>query len=514
MTRRTLFDEARVIQQSPAHMRTRFLSGLAAFALAVCAGAQTTAPAPRVISLAECIAMALEKNLDIQIRRVQPTIDLYNLDATRGYYDLTARFSAQQRFNSSPGSPDPNSALFGVGSEAYTESYGPSLTQQLGSGGSLSLAGNLIRRSGSSFTSYNYSTDASISLTQPLLKNAWIDSTRQTILLNKRTLKIDELALRNQVMTTVNSVQQAYYELVFARDNVRVQEASLELAEKLLADNKRRVEVGALAPLDEKQSESQVAARRSDLLSARRDLEIQVNNLKNLVGDDFNSWATTALEPADKLLAVAQTLNVQDSWRHSMSLRPDLQQAREQIERQNIVLRYNHNQLFPSLDLSLTYGHNGIGQTLPTGLNGIQRGNNQFYSYGIVLSFPLSNTTAKNNYKSGKLAKEVLLLQFKQLEQSIIVEIDNAVKQAQTAYEKIEATRQARLYAEAALDAEQKKLENGKSTSFFVLQLQRDLTAARSAEIRALADYNKSLSTLSKSEGTTLEKANIGLEFK
>ena len=459
--------------------------------------------------------MALDKNLDIQIRRLQPTIDLYNLDATRGYYDLTFNLNATHRFNSSPGSPDPNSALFGKNSDSFTESYGPSFTQQLGTGGRVTLNGDLIRRSGSSFTKgYNYSTDAGLSLTQPLLKNAWIDSTRQTILVNKHTLKIDELALRNQVMTTVNSVQQAYFELVFARDNVRVQEASLGLAEKLLADNKRRVEVGALAPLDEKQSESQVAARRSDLISARRDLEIQVNNLKNLIGDDFGAWATTALEPADKLLALAQTLNVQDSWRHSLALRPDLQQAREQIERQNIVLRYNHNQLFPSLDLTLTYGHNGIGQTLPTGLNGIQRGDNQFYSYGFVLSFPLSNRTAKNNYKSGKLTKELLLLEFKRLEQGIIVEIDNAVKQAQTAYEKIEATRQARLYAEAALDAEQKKLENGKSTSFFVLQLQRDLSAARSAEIRALADYNKSLSTLSKSEGTTLEKANIGLEFK
>lgn len=464
--------------------------------------------------MAECIAMALDKNLDIQLRRLQPSIDLYNLDSARGYYDLTFNLNATHRFNSSPGSPDPNSALFNKGSDSFTESYGPSFTQQLETGGRVTLNGDLIRRSGSSFTSYNYSTDTGISLTQPLLKNLWIDSTRQTIQVNKRTLKIDELALRNQVITTVNNVQQAYFELVYARDNVRVQDASLGLAEKLLADNKRRVEVGALAPLDEKQSESQVAARRSDLLSAKRDLEIQINNLKNLVGDDFGSWSTTALEPADKLLAVAQPLNVQDSWRQSMELRPDLLQLREQIERQNIVLRYNHNQLFPSLDLTLTYGHNGLGQTLPTGLNGIQRGNNQFYSYGLVLSFPLSNTTAKNNYKAGKLTKEVLLLQFKQLEQNVIVEIDNAVKQAQTAYEKIEATRQARLYAEAALDAEQKKLENGKSTSFFVLQLQRDLTASRSAEIRALADYNKALSMLSKSEGTTLEKSNIGLEFK
>lgn len=108
----------------------------------------------------------------------------------------------------------------------------------------------------------------------------------------------------------------------------------------------------------------------------------------------------------------------------------------------------------------------------------------------------------------------MLLLQLKQLEQRIIVEIDNAVRQARTAFEKIESTRQARLYAESALDAEQKKLENGRSTSFFVLQLQRDLTAARSAEIRALADYNKTLANLALSEGTTLEKNNIGLELK
>lgn len=509
-----MFDEAGAIPQAPGHMRTRLLSGLAALAFTVSAGAQTNAPAPRVITLAECIAMALQRNLDIQIRRLQPSIDLYNIDSARGYYDLTFNLNASQRFNSSPGSPDPNSALFNKSSDSFTESYGPSLTQQLGTGGRVTLNGDMVRRSGSSFTSFNYSTDAGVSLTQPLLKNAWIDATRQTILVNKRTLKIDELTLRSQVITTVSSVQQAYYELVFARDNVRVQEASLELAEKLLADNKRRVEVGALAPLDEKQSESQVAARRSDLLSARRDLELQVNTIKSLLGDDFGSWSTQVLEPTDKLIAVPQPLSVQESWRQGMSLRPDLQSSKESIERQNIVLRYNYNQLFPSLDLTLTYGHNGLGRTFDTGLNGVQRGDNQFYSYGIVLSFPLSNTTARNNYKAGKVTKEVLLLQFKQLEQSIIVEIDNSVKQAQTAYDKIEATRQARLYAEAALDAEQKKLENGKSTSFFVLQLQRDLTAARSAEIRALADYNKALATLSKSEGTTLEKANIGLEFK
>jgi len=514
MIQRTKFDATLPFRQTPHLMRTRVLSGLAALAMTAAATAQTSPPVARTVTLAECIGMALQKNLDIQISRLQPTIDLYNIDSARGYYDLTVNLNARENYNSSPGSPDPNSALFGKSSQTYTESYGPGLTQQLSTGGKVSVNGDLYRRSGSSFNSFNYQTDAGVTLTQPLLKNFWIDGTRQTIEVNRRTLKIDELALRTQVTTTIANVQQAYYELVFARDNVLVQEASLALAERLLSENKRRVEVGALAPLDEKQSESQVAARRSDLIAARRDLEVQMNTIKALLSDDFSAWARTPLEPADKLVALAQPFNSQESWRNAMAQRPELQSAKESIERQNIVLRYNHNQLFPQLDLSLSYGHNGLGNTLDGGFNGIQRGANQFYSYGLVLSFPLSNTTAKNNYKASKVTKEQLLLQYKQLEQNIIVEVDNAVKQAQTAYDRIDATRQSRLYAEAALDAEQKKLENGKSTSFVVLQLQRDVTAARSAEIRALADYNKAVAALSKSEGTTLDKANIGLQFK
>ena len=107
-----------------------------------------------------------------------------------------------------------------------------------------------------------------------------------------------------------------------------------------------------------------------------------------------------------------------------------------------------------------------------------------------------------------------MALQFRQLEQNILVQIENAIATAQTSFERVDATRQARLYAQAALEAEQKKLENGKSTSFFVLQLQRDLTAARSEEIRAVADYNKALTQLAQSEGSTLERRRIDVNVK
>jgi outer membrane protein TolC len=116
-------------------------------------------------------------------------------------------------------------------------------------------------------------------------------------------------------------------------------------------------------------------------------------------------------------------------------------------------------------------------------------------------------------HKANKAAMEQTVLGLKQTEQNIMVEIDNAVKLAETSYRRVDATRQARAYAEAALEAEQKKLENGKSTSFVVLQLQRDLTSAQSEEILALTEYNKSLAALARSEGTTLERHAINFEI-
>jgi outer membrane protein len=127
---------------------------------------------------------------------------------------------------------------------------------------------------------------------------------------------------------------------------------------------------------------------------------------------------------------------------------------------------------------------------------------------------PLSNVGPRNQLKAGKVTLQQLLLQLKQLEQNVMVGIDNAVKQAQSSYQSVQATQQARIYAAAALDAEQKKYNVGKSTTFTVLQLQNNLTAARSQEIRALADYNEALASLSQQEGSTLERDGIKVDVE
>jgi HAE1 family hydrophobic/amphiphilic exporter-1 len=136
------------------------------------------------------------------------------------------------------------------------------------------------------------------------------------------------------------------------------------------------------------------------------------------------------------------------------------------------------------------------------------------YYYGAVVSFPLGNVAARNDYKSVKAARQVAALQLKKAEQEVLLQVADYVNRVQSRYAQLDSTRQARIYAEAALAAEQKKLANGLSTSFIVLELQEILTAARNVEIQALADYNKMLAQLAFAEGSTLEKHHLVIEVK
>jgi HAE1 family hydrophobic/amphiphilic exporter-1 len=161
-----------------------------------------------------------------------------------------------------------------------------------------------------------------------------------------------------------------------------------------------------------------------------------------------------------------------------------------------------------------TYGYNGSGGVYSGAFYDIQQMNRPAYTFGGLITIPLGNTTARNNYKSGKVTLQQLVLTLKKLEQTIMVAIDNDIKLAESNFKQVAATRTAREYAGAALDAEQKKLESGKSTTYTVLQMQRDLTTARGNEIQALDNYNKALVQLSLDEGTTLQRLNINVEVK
>lgn len=499
-------------------------------------GAQQSMETKRTMTLDECVRLALEHNLDIQIQRYNPQISLYQLSSSYGIYDPLFAVSGVHSSNNGLPGFDSTLGLVTPGSETESDFVSSSVGGFTPWGMSYTLGANMNDASGNTPRAvpvvdpltgltniviqnipFN-NTQGSVGFTelrQPLMKNFWIDSSRLQIALNKRNLKGSELGFRQQILNTVTAVETAYYNLIYSYDQVRVQEKSVELAARLLKENQMRVKVGSMAPLDEKQAESALAARRADLLSAQANLSTAQNTLKSLLTDDYSSWYQTAIEPAAKLLAVPVALDLQDSWVKAMSQRPDLEQARLNVEKQDLTLGYQKNQLFPQVDIVGTGGYNASSQDSFNGaFTQIGQREAPFYSFGAQVSIPLGNRSARNNYRAGKAAKEQLVLQLKQLEQTAMVSIDNSVVQVRTALERVSATREARVYAEAALDAEQKKLENGKSTSFEVLRLQNDLTSARSQEIRALADYNIALAALALQEGSTLERNKIYWDAK
>lgn len=515
---------------------------------------QHLAQRERVLSLEDCIKLALEHNLDVQISRLDPELAQFSLSGSYASYDPELSLGASRSYDRTPGGLDSQGRSYN-GTESDTDRFSAGIGGLLPWGLSYNLGGSASDRTG---TQPTFTTDFSNPLTlvtnqyfdlvanapvtqlitnygslpgrvgfenvsanvgllqlrQPLLKNFWTDATRLQIFLNKRNLKISELGFRSQVINTITAVEEAYYDLIYAEESVKVQEKALELAERLVAENRRRVEVGALAPLDEKQAESQASASRADLLASRASRDTQQRKLKALLSDDYEDWKGATIHPTETLQAVPQPLDLQESWRKGMTLRPDLLQARLGVEKQEKVVSYQRNQKMPQLDLVGNLGYTGSSDEYDSAFRQVQNRNNPYYSYGAQVTIPLGNVGARYSLKSAKATQEQLELQLRQLEQNVLILIENSMANARTSLERTEATKQASLYAEEALKAEQMKLEKGKSTSFIVLQLQRDLTSARSAEIRALADYNIALARLAFNEGSTLERRGVELKLK
>jgi len=250
------------------------------------------------------------------------------------------------------------------------------------------------------------------------------------------------------------------------------------------------------------------------LITAKALLAVQENLVKQLITDKFSDWESTGIAPTASLTAPHQLFNLQDSWSKGLTQRPDLIQAKLDVERAGIEIKYAKNQLLPELDVFGRYGYNGSGREFSGALYDLSTTDRPFWRYGGQLSIPLANTAAKNAYRSAKVTREQALLGVKRIERNIMANIDDDIKRASAAYEAAGSTRAAREYAEAALQAEQKKLESGKSTTYTVLQMQRDLTNARGNEIQALAAYNRNLAALSLDEGSTLERHGINLQVK
>lgn len=499
--------------------RIRLLRLIAGF---FCTGVfATNAAESRPLSLRYCIEQALAKNFDVRVDREEGLLAQAQLGSAAAAYVPTVNVGvAWDRINS-PASTS-SSGTTSSASQTDTTSWTAGLTGQLSTGATYSFSTNLAALSGQRSSSLlsgsasSYDTVSGkfgvISLTQPLFKNLRIDSTRLTISQRKIGVRSAELTAFDRAIATVAAVEQAYDQFVASGEAVKVREAALALAQRTLDDTLSRLKIGVLAPLDEKQAQSSVASAESDLLTARQTQRERANSLKLLISDDYTAWRDVEITASDALTAEPVALDYITSLGRALANRPDLGQLALTRDQRELSVRYQRDQRLPQVDLTGNYGLSGSDTNTSSVVNQWRDRDYPSYSVGVAVSFPWTDKKARNEVRYAEGQERQARLRVEQQRDVIRSQIDNALSSVRTGFEKISATRRAREYAESALAAEQDKLAAGKSTNFTVLQLQKDLTSARSDEIAALAAYNDALSVLRQREASSLDHWRIAFD--
>ncbi|MBK8000731.1 MAG: TolC family protein [Verrucomicrobia bacterium] len=293
-------------------MRKRFLSCIAiASCGALTAVAQNGAATKTVsISLHEALGRALQQNYTIKLGYFTPQTARLQLEEIYGAYDPVFSAGASHNYIQAPGFFDTTLNQPFPGAETWSQRYEGGFKGALPYGTQYELTSRLDRSQSESEVGVDstaiYGSRVGVAVTQPLLKDFWMDSTRANTKVAKIEIKRADLALQYTIMGVVRETTQAYYDLIEARDQVKVREMALQLKDQFLAETKKKVAAGTLASLDEKQAESEAATARTDLIQARSTAEQAENLLKGLLFSDFSSVHTTTLEPSEKLLAMSQ----------------------------------------------------------------------------------------------------------------------------------------------------------------------------------------------------------------
>ena len=456
----------------------------------------------RGLGLLEAIRMSVSNNFDVRIEQFEPLLSETDIEAAKGAYDPVISASGQHNDSKT------------VGARTRSESVDVGLKGNLPTGASYNLgvtsSENAARTiPGNLFTQGASGNATVISARQPLLRGMWIDGLRYQIEFSRKQLKISEMAFRFRLLSTVSSVEQAYFEWIASRENVRVQEEAVALARQQAKEYSIRVQIGSARPLDRQRFESQAATSEAALLQARRTAKEQEIALINLITTQYEAWHGLNLEPLDKLPTQERSYDLQTSWTTAFQKRPDLHQLIIGLEQLGLTEKLRYNALFPQLDLTGSYGYNGNQDSLRGVYADLADANKPYWSVGLDASFPIGNRAARADLRAVRLQKEQSTERLKQARQNIMVQVENATVEARTGWERIPATRAAREYAEAAVKAGQLQLQQGQLTPLDILTLQQSLTTARSDEIRALVDYNKAVTVLLEREGTLLDERGL-----
>jgi HAE1 family hydrophobic/amphiphilic exporter-1 len=512
------------------------------------------------LSLREALAMALENNKDIEVARQNVRIAEFDYRGSQGAYD--PRFTTQafyERIES------PISSFLAGGQNGSTIQTDYTGTARLEGqtprfGGNYRLDFSSVKlNTNNQFTALNpsYPSALTFSYTQPLWRGLKIDQTRRQIQIARKNLSLTDAQFRQRAIDTITNVQRAYWDLVFALRSLQVQREAVATARTQLEHNKRLVNEGQLAPIDVVAAEAQISSFEQRVFGAIEEVSRTENNLKNMIAQDqkANLWSESIV-PTDSVDLAAPVVSLPDALKTAMENRPELQQSDVLKEINQIDQKFFKDQTKPAVDLVGTYGVTGLAGSVSSnivnpltqssllqrqridelsalaGLDPLPVIPPQQFSQdllggygqslqnllanrygtariGVQISLPLRNRTAEANLGRSLVEGERIGTQRKQLEQTIQVDVRNALQSVRSSEARLRAAVATREANEQQFASEQRKLDVGQSTVFLVLQRQNDLTDSRSQELRAQTDLNKAIADLQRATGNALNVNSI-----
>lgn len=490
-------------------------------------GLQVTQPMPsersEQISLAEATVRALQHNLDISISRHTKESRLADIVIEQARFDPTLSVNGRYLRTVDP----LERPVFGATGNLLNQiqrfdqrnhSVTVDASTNLVTGGNVGVIYNPARNSVNQDLAEGFlfnpawTGGLSFSLTQPVLKNAGIGVNQTFIKVAQNNAVVEQHIFRDQVLTVIASVEQNYWELVYARENVKVAQAALKAAEELLATNRIKAKAGVMSVVDVLQAEAAVASRVEQVLVAEKAIRDEEDQLRTLLNPgEVELRQTVRLITLDAPITFMETLSLEEAIETAIEQRPEIAQAKKHIESSELNRKFARNQLLPTLSVQGTVGLSGLGTDF--GNSFTRNFSGDFYNYGagLMFSYPLGNRSAISAYNKRQLEAKNAEASLERVRHQVILVVREAVRRVETDFKRIGTTRSARMLAEKQLQTEQERLRVGLSTTRFVLDFQRDLATAQGNELRAIVDYNKSLSNLERQKATTLDRYHLEL---
>jgi len=482
------------------------------------------------LTLDDAVSIALRRNLGLVIERYNWVQSNHGVLQSLGIYDLMFSGGGQYRDTTSPTVAAYEDTPV---TQETAQSFQLNLAQLIPTGGTAELSTSVFTLDTNRAVVVNplYQATSDLTLTQPLLRNAGRQATERNILVARAQASQSRETVEQEVSQTIQDVEAAYWDLVAARNQLGVAQEALSLAQTLHKQNKVRVDVGTLAPLELVQSEAGIAGREEDIIRAEAAIGDAADRLRQLLNLDQGKLWEIPIVPESDPAADKIDINIDDAIQTALDQRPEIAAELDRLDVLKIDKKYFRNQILPQLDLVLNYNLSGLSGDIPAGVDPTtgepisavsgsfsdaydQVANRDFEEWRIQLqfSYPLQNRQRREQKVIADLAVEQEMAVLQDLRTQIITQVRTAARAVETAAKQIDSAKVSRQLEEKNLDAERKRYENGMSSSFRVLQIQEDLTQARSREVTAVTTYRTALAQYYQAIGRLLEQKGVKLD--